>query len=319
MIPGIYSKLLEIESEAVNAGESDTLFDAVDHRAFSSYSERVLAIYQLQFPGITAGWVSVAGFEPGILTPLAASSPDVLGRVPDLQKATARALAPNWVEDLTTPGANRYLIAPSPNARQAMVIRLRGHDEYYGLMVLCSDASSYLDATIVSEIRETLPLLNRVMAEQNFSMRLSRLAAPFEFDKGLATRETMYQQIVRLACRGFAADGAVLRFRRPSADEPSGYALDVVAREGRVSDAQIAQDDAGHRICLEVLTSEVGITVQSFQNGVRVGLGAEIRDSDDAGLRAFGVESVHDHEAAIRSHRRPSYWHGNPLGLPSHA
>src|SRR5439155_13531783 len=126
----------------------------------------MLAVYRDLYPGISAGWVSVAGLEPGIFKPVT-SLPEVLQACVDkLERKGARELAVQGLE-VVRPLGHVYFRNTVPLAKQALVVRLIGYDEYYGVLVLCSGVEGYFSGRTLSEIDESRQLLNRLMAEAN--------------------------------------------------------------------------------------------------------------------------------------------------------
>jgi signal transduction histidine kinase len=290
----LQTRLLGVEAESVDANQAgDVLDDTFGVRVFGRFSQQVLEVYREKYPDISASWVSVAGLEPAVLRLIASCPESIHNRIPDLSKHDAQSLAEQNEVELIPHAAQHSLfnkLVPRPN--DALVIRLIGYDEYYGILVLCSQVEGFFRGGPLTEIKESSRLLNRLMAEANFSMRLKRIAAPFDFPVGPVTKELMFSQIVRQSCRGLAADGAVVRIRKPSSDHYSGYSLEVADKFGVVDEPQLAEGSVDERICRQVFDSPDFVTVQSLlPDGRRAGFGVAVSDEDNAELLRFGVQA----------------------------
>jgi signal transduction histidine kinase len=289
----LQKRLLSVEVETFDEKASQNGADELTgEQIFARFSDEVLEAFQTSFPEITSGWISVAGLEPGQLRVLATMPASLAIRIPRMTRQQASEIAVKGHEIVSFPQSHFLFRASVPTARSALVLRLIGHYEYYGILVLCSANEGYFRGKELDVILDNLVLLNRLMAEANFSMRLTALAAPFDLARGTPSENRMFEEIVRQACHGLGADGAVLRIRESSQEDVSGYTLRVKGQYGLVHEEQTTPGSVGERICRRVFQSPEFVTVQTLlSDGKRLGFGAAISDEDDAELRRLGIQA----------------------------
>lgn len=286
-------KLLAISVESFEDERAQEAFTSTaGERIFGRFASQVMRVYRQHLPGISTGVIFIAGIDPGFLVAVA-SDPEIrLRDLPKIQRSHAALLTHAESGGISLRQEIKQHIPTVSLSESTIAIRLVGFGEYYGLMFLHSNTAGYFSSEILESIRNSLAVLNRILAEEIFSMRLATLAAPFEYNAGGVTKDQTYPIVVRQACKGFAVDGAVVRITKLSEADPLGYILEFKERFGLVSDEQLTADACGEKICRTVFESAEGITVQGIRSdGTRVSFGIEIPDNEDATLRSFGIQA----------------------------
>lgn len=219
----LLKKIFQLNSEGWEPGDLQELDGG--RVVFQRFASALLEILTTELPEISFACMLMAGFETGVLWPVAAWPAEASG---DL-----RALARPEGDVLHDPSNQHDLIMQPPESlhplrshlpfrsRHNLVVKLVGHGEFYGLIWIDVRTGAEIPA-IRGKIYGVLPALSLTVAEANFSMRLQRLAAPVEWPvTELDTRDTrdeVYDFIARQVSLGFAADGAVLRIHDPDSD-----------------------------------------------------------------------------------------------------
>ncbi len=290
MADEIRTRLLKIDTEAIwRTLEGEGTIDVPAQQLFAQFSDHVLDIYTSALSVGCSGWICVAGITPGYLEPIA--------RQLRGQTLSPRKIARHKAQELAS-GARVRLLSPrdsesaaehAAGAGQLLRVSLIGFDELYGLMFLHSSGRESFSDADLALVQESEVTLNRLMADENFSMRLTNIAAPLDIDSVEITRADAGTVIANRACLGFGADAAVIRLRSNETDEDL---LPPLGTAGLVADELLVSNGHGERIARTVLDSVDGIAVCSYSpSGERESLGASIAPADDEWLRNAGYPS----------------------------
>jgi signal transduction histidine kinase len=186
---------------------------------FARYLQQLLEIVR---SGVRAdrGFVALAGFEIGKYTALAQfgygpaalqSLPTSGSRLPEADLLhSERALH-------VLKGTSSLVKRAEVPAHEYIHLNLIGHGEIIGFVCLERTGTESFDSTDVDRLRTAGPLLTALVAEQNFSVRVHRLAQAFELHRHADDNELdlLFEEIAELTALAFAADAVALRIFDP--------------------------------------------------------------------------------------------------------
>lgn len=290
-ITDLKTQLLNIEAHGVDINQPLLMSnDMAGNEVFRRYCETVLELYRKSFPGITSAWVCIAGIEPGCLKETGSSPASIRWQVQQITRTDANLLAIEGHEAFL-PSEHPVITTTVSGSKHGLAVRLVGYKEYYGVLVFFSQTDRFFSGDCLSNIIETVPLLNRLMAEAVFSKRLKTFAAPMKF-AGIE-RKDIYHPLAQRACLGLAADGSVLRIRKLDEQHSGGYLLDAVGHFGLLAGSeQLRPGSVFERLCRKLYESPNFVTYQTLHaNGTRTGFPESIDELDAEELREFGVHA----------------------------
>lgn len=287
----IRMQLLTIDTDAIwRRLERDTPGPVPPQQVLTDFSEQVLDVYLNALSAKCVGWVCIAGVVPGFLAPIAARG-QTGGIVPrQLERATAHRIGMGTPVRTLTPAEIQAIAEGTKPGDNALRISLVGFGELYGFIFLHCTASQQFSASDRELLRDSEITLNRLMADENFAMRLTYIAAPLEIQGHNFTPKGMADVVATRACIGFGVDGAIVRLMGPG--DITEATLDVQGAAGLVPDELRVNEGPDENISRKVLESDEGISVQSSTlDGRREVVGTAVLPEDDNALRKLGVES----------------------------
>ncbi len=251
-----------------------------------NFLKQILMVFREFYPDLKDAYIALVGYQDNVgwFQPISAlvKDPHEYLPMPSVGGPTPVGLA------LAQPEA----IIPVEPERLKVVIKLEAHGEFFGFICLIADDPGYFKRVNLGPISDALPVLSHTIADAVFSMRLRILASPFDPPNGGHWEKGIYQQIVDVTARGFAADGSVLRLL-----DPETQLLKVAASCGEIPEQLLVAKKLGD-----------GITGRLFANPDKTwalfmpaDLESEQKDTTSFGLE-FPPEVREENEAAgVRS------------------
>lgn len=285
----LMSQLLTIDLEAgwkieeVEAEESG-------EQHFKRYLGEVLAALKLS-SGADQSHAAISALECGAFKPFVALG-QPMDRIPSAPTYGGTSLTAKRLETkdpfqvITLPQVGTH----DPDLEgigQRVLIHLVGHGELFGFLCLDRKSPHRFTDQVLGTLRESVPLLTKLVAEQNFSMRVRQLAGSFQPLADIQHLGPLYEEIVERTTRGFGADGAVVRIFYPEFDPP----LIAEAKRGDVPPELLQDQSPGEGISGKALIAPHHSWVVVVDGNVRASHGMELTDTDLSRMRQAGINS----------------------------
>jgi len=203
------------------------------------------------------GFMALTGFEVGKYTPLAqvGYSRAALASLPtsdSTQPESALLKAEKMIHVRT--GTSSLVGSDHPVASHNIHVTLIGHGEMIGFICLERVQSQPFEPSAIERLGRSIRLLTSIIAEQNFSIRVHRLAQAFRNSAPArnGTLDKLFDEIADVAALAFAADAVVLRIYHPDQE-----ALRVAASKGAVSPELLVERRLGEHIAGKLLKDDI--------------------------------------------------------------
>ncbi len=287
----IHERLLAIDPERIWRSVSESEAPELQAQAaFSYFLRQVLDAYTGVVSSTCEGWAAVAGLEPMVLAPIAWTSGLHRQDLEVISKHDAVALERAGRVHVLGSG-ERALLPLGLRRRECLVISLVGFGELYGALFLLAEERSNFTEFDVEIIRQSEGILNRLCADENFSMRLSHVAAPLSVAGAELSRQVLGEVIARHAFLAFAADGVSIRFHVGQ----GGLESEFGSSFGTVPDLLYSPDSPDGVIASSLFDANLPLAVLSRHldgSTESIGLeqsGKQISSLEDAGVKSLAV------------------------------
>lgn len=287
----IHERLLAIDPERLWRSVSESgAPEEQAQAAFAAFLSEVLTAFATAISSTCEGWVAIAGLEPMVLVPFAWT--------PGLRQEDLTKVSKSAALDLESKGRvhvldrhEQLVLSPTLRERQCLVVNLVGFGELYGSLFLVAGSNASFTQPDVEIVRQSEGILNRLCADENFSMRLSHVAASISVSGNDLSRKSLGEAIAKHSFLAFAADGIIVRFHTGQGDS----VLDFGSSYGEVPDIFYGPDSPDTALALRLFEANSPLAVRSrYLDGAieTTGLAdaAEIMTIfEEVGVQAFTV------------------------------
>jgi signal transduction histidine kinase len=282
----LYASLLDLDFDS-DYTTSEISSEGGGRIHVARFLEHLLTIL-IKCVQVDRGFVALTGFEIGNYTPVASSGYEG-ARIDSLPTSGSSLPEAHWLHSKRAlhvcPEPSSLVVDDRNRANHQIQLNLIGHGEIIGFICLERCAPEPFDQNAIECLAANQPLLTTLIAEQNFSIRVHRLAQPFHIQRqaGQDALPSLLDGIAELTALAFAADAVALRLYDATNDR-----LPVAAVTGEIEPDLIVDRMPGEHVAGRLLTDpEHDWAAISGRQGGPTGL--PIQDNELQALRDSGV------------------------------